>query len=258
MKKIILTTLAAATLANTITPTVINVSANQVNDLEQTTINKNIDGDSIEITVTEDSYTVTNKDLKEQVTVKIIDENNATLTDENGNVSNIYKDENGNAYLDGELFATQTKYYDETLAGEENSEDNPEDNPVSMNSFSALSVNSASAVPIGQKVSSTDLAPYGSRYIYGYTTKTTTQFRSNARSLATAIAGVVPFLSVTVAVAGIIDGIKNINSPMLYIKQHVYHTSGYKFYKYKTYMYSKSNYTQQQGKTITQYRQMWN
>lgn len=227
LKKFMLTSMVAVTLASTLTPTVINVSASQVSDFEQTTINRIIGGDSIEMTFTEDSYTVTNKDLKEQATVKIIDENNATLTDENGNVSTIYKDEDedGNVYLDGEIFATQTKYYDETLAGEEI----PEANLVSVNSFSTSSVNRASAVPIGQKVSSKDLAPYGSKYIYGYTTKTSTQFKNNASAIATTIAGLVPFLSVTVAVVGIIDGIKNINSPMLYIKQNVYHTSGYKF-----------------------------
>lgn len=255
MKKLLIATLTAATLVSATTPTVINVSASSraINGLEQMTINKTIDGDSIEIAFTEDSYTVTNTDAGEKAVVEMSDENNAIVTDEKGNVSHIFKDDNGNMYLDGEKFATQTKYYDESLAKESINE---QTNSIDK-SLSTAAVSRASAVPIGTKVSSKDLAPAGTKYKYGYSTKTTTQFRGNARNIAIGIAALVPFLSVTVGVIGIIDGLKNMNQPMLYIKQNVYHSASYRYYRYHTYMYKRSNYTNRVGKPITQYRQMW-
>ncbi|PKQ92826.1 hypothetical protein CXK86_01520 [Paenibacillus sp. BGI2013] len=142
----------------------------------------------------------------------------ATITDQNGNIQELFKDDNGNVYLDGELFLEFTT----------NSEQLKLD-----------------ASTLNARLSAAE----------NWTLFTTARYKQslidNVNKAAIAIASLYPYIGLVTGIAAVIQSVYNINKPLqseIYLEIKQYHNNMEKtpsFYQIKTEtsFYKNSNYT---------------
>lgn len=182
---------------------------------------KNFDGEYLKFTEENGIVTILDKETGEQIELEFQDENQAVLTDSNGETQELVRDPEGNVFVDGEL-ETEAPIV----------ESNPYENSNNISLFAA------------------------SKWIYYQTVYTTSQTQGNLKSLALTLFGAVPYVGYISAIYAAIDAARSVGAPMLYIKVKQYHTKGYQFYRYENFFYTNSARTKL-VKTVIHEKRMW-
>lgn len=184
---------------------------------------QNFDGEYLKVTEENGILTILDKETGEQIELDIQNEDQAVITDSNGETQELNRDSKGNVYVDGKL-EVETPISTEGTYDEVGIE-NPK-------------------------------ARAASKWIYFQTTYTTSQTKGNLQNLALGLFTLMPYVGLIGTFYGIIDAARNIGAPMLYIKVKQYHTKGYQFYRYESFFYSNSARTKLVKKLVNEKR-MW-
>lgn len=96
----------------------------------------------------------------------------------------------------------------------------------------------------------------GRTYYYVTTYRTNTKVQSDYQSLMLTLTGLIPGLGTITGIAGIVSYFISRGEPVMYLEQDVYCTSDYRFYCYRTWFYTNSDYSGYVKGDIS-YKQMW-
>lgn len=191
------------------------VSASTINEE-----NKVFDGKYYYIEQKEDEIFIRDKETNETITMELLNDNKAIVTDDNGTASTLTRDNTGNIYVDNEIV-----------------------NSISTSKIAGLNISNATALNSGQ-------------YHYFQTTYSNSSIDANLQSIALGIFSFVPYVGWIGTIAGVVEAFRSLGKTVMYTKTDHYYIDGYSRYKYVTYYYSDSNRTKL-VRTTTFYKDMW-
>lgn len=150
-----------------------------------------------------------------------IDDNHFTMTRDDGSVSAVEVDNQGNVYVDGTL----AKAADEIS----------NTNTVVEKQYSTRAI---------------------TNWHYLDTIYNDTNIQGQREAIALTLVGMIPYLGPAVTIASIIQAVKNYGSPVMYITTKRYYANGYQYYKYVNYFYSDPGRTNL-VRITTEIKKMW-
>ncbi|MDN6294670.1 MAG: hypothetical protein L0J40_08625 [Alkalibacterium sp.] len=238
MKKLLSSTLTVLLLLTVTLPSVLSVSAQTETSSNSMTETLEVNDLKFTIEVSNEGFTVRNSETGETSSLEYIDEQNAVVVDSSGNEISITKDDYGRTYKDGELIGEYETYYDKERAQMHKEAEN--------NTFSTFAAEYYNSDPLNGH----------HNYTYYNTTRGSTALKENVETVVYALASFLPYIGPAFTVIGAITAIQNSGSPTVYTIQDQFHSDSYRYYRYYTTYYAKSDYSDLKGSS-NQYARMW-
>ena len=195
-------------------------------DIEAVPIERYVASGNISVEMkSENSVVISDANTLENIEIEFIDNHNAIIKDIDGLRKKVYMDGMGNVYINGKLEFTQA------------------DTPIKY---------------VVEKERSKRSLPDPNRKDWKYldTMYYDTKTQGDARALALGLLSFVPFIGPVFGIATIIDTVRNMGSPNMYVTVKRYYLDGYQFYKYVSSFYADSA-RKKHVKTLTEVKKMW-
>lgn len=180
-----------------------------------------VDDSNYNISTSNDNQVVIS-DATGETTLTQLDENHFTMSRNDGTVSAVEVDNQGNVYVDGAL------------------------------AKAANEVNSTSSAETKGQYFTAAI----SNWHYLDTIYNDTNIQGQREAIALTLVGLVPYLGPAVTIASIIQSVQNYGSPVMYITTKRYYADGYQYYKYVNYFYSDPG-RRNLVRTTTEIKKMW-
>lgn len=227
MKKSTLVALLSVTLfsISNLSPVIAHADA-VIDNSSSVTSETTFDGQYYSIKQNGQTIVIQDKKTSETVTMNLINHNEATTKNSNGEQHTLTKDDSGNIYQDGKLVQSLQTEIDLDTKNKSN-----------------------------EALQNASLARSGT-YHYLQTTYSSTKIDGDLQSIALGIFSFVPYVGWIGTIASLVETFKNMGKPVMYTKTDEYYIDGYSRYKYVTYYYSDSGRTNL-VKTSTLYKDMW-